>query len=90
MARRTKRCVAWISGASAAIRRRTGEGTRSRISVEDKGSKLEEREVVGVREVLVMMEGGDRGEGGFSDLIGVVNVLDIMPLFCYHKAGSDD
>ena len=75
VARRTKRCVAWIRGASAATRRRTGEGTRSRISVEERGSKEEEREVVGVRALLVTMGGGDEA---FSCLTGVVAVLDIL------------
>lgn len=41
-----------MKGANAAASRTTGLGTRSRISVEDKGSKVEERDVEGGEELV--------------------------------------
>lgn len=66
-----------MKGPSAAARQTTGLGTRSRISVLDSGSNVDEREVEGMREVFVTIEGGEVG----SFLTGVVAVeVDILTL----------
>lgn len=87
VARRMKRWKAWMTGPSAATRRTTGLGMRSRISDEESGSKLAESEVVavvlkdvdGMRDDEVTSEGG-AGETAvsFSFFTGVADEGDVV------------